>query len=79
MEFERLFVKPGSNTSVYEMKKEDLLPECSGTLGSATIIGQVMDDDCRVLTYSAPPWPRYGAARARSVPLRLEHSLGLRS
>jgi predicted peroxiredoxin len=71
---EKLFVKPGSNISVYdfikdahshgvkfyacpanldlfEMTQDDLIPECSGLRGSATLIGEIMESDCKVLTY----------------------------
>ena len=71
---EKLFVKPGSGTSVYDFIKEahshgvkfyacpadlelfdmteaDLIPECAGLRGSAALIGEIMDGDCKVLTY----------------------------
>jgi uncharacterized protein len=71
---EKLFVKPGSNISVYdfikdahshgvkfyacsanldlfEMTQDDLIPECSGLRGSAALIGEIMESDCKVLTY----------------------------
>jgi hypothetical protein len=33
------------------MKKEDLIPECEGIIGGARLIEQVMEEDCKVLTY----------------------------
>jgi predicted peroxiredoxin len=71
---EALFVKPGSEQSVYgfiqeahrhgarfwacpanlelfEMGKEDLVPECSGLMTTAQMMTDIMDGECRVLTY----------------------------
>jgi hypothetical protein len=33
------------------MTEADLIPECAGLMGSAAMIAQIMEDDCRVLTY----------------------------
>ena len=33
------------------MCKNDLITECSGVIGAAHFIEEVMSDDCRVLTY----------------------------
>jgi hypothetical protein len=33
------------------MKEGDLIPECSGVIGGAHLIEEVMEEDCKVLTY----------------------------
>jgi predicted peroxiredoxin len=33
------------------MSKEDLIPECAGIVGGAHLIEEVMEGDCKVLTY----------------------------
>ena len=71
---EKLFVKAGSEMSVYgwiqqahengakfwacpanldlfDMTVADLIPECSGMMGAATMLAAIMSDDARVLTY----------------------------
>jgi predicted peroxiredoxin len=39
------------NLDLFDMKVEDLIPECSGIVGGAHLIEQVMEEDCKVLTY----------------------------
>jgi predicted peroxiredoxin len=39
------------NLDLFDMTKDDLIPECAGIVGGAHLIEAVMDDDCRVLTY----------------------------
>jgi predicted peroxiredoxin len=39
------------NLDLFEMTKEDLIPECSGIVGGAYLIEEVMETDCKVLTY----------------------------
>lgn len=40
------------NLDLFDMSKEDLIPECEGIVGGAYLIEQVMEeDDTRVLTY----------------------------
>jgi predicted peroxiredoxin len=39
------------NLDLFDMKEEDLIPECKGIVGGAYLIEQVMDDDVKVLTY----------------------------
>lgn len=40
------------NLDLFDMGKDDLIPECSDIVGGAYLIEQVMeDDDVRVLTY----------------------------
>ncbi len=36
---------------LFGMHKEDLIPECSGVVGAAHFIEQIMSDEARVLTY----------------------------
>ncbi len=33
------------------LRKEDLIPECSGVIGAAHFIEEIMSSECRVLTY----------------------------
>jgi uncharacterized protein len=40
-----------ANLDLFEMTEQDLIPECEGLMGSAAMIAQIMDEDCRVLTY----------------------------
>ncbi len=39
------------NLELFDMKQEDLIPECSGVVGGAYLIERVMDDDYKVLSY----------------------------
>ena len=39
------------NLDLFDMTQEDLIPECSGIIGGAHLIEQVMEGDCKVLTY----------------------------
>ena len=39
------------NLDLFNMKKEDMIPECAGIVGGAYLIEQVMEDDVKVLTY----------------------------
>src|SRR6266496_3942230 len=40
------------NLDLFDMTKEDLIPECEGIIGGAHLIESVMEDnDCRVMTY----------------------------
>lgn len=39
------------NLDLFGMTKDDLIPECEGIVGGAHIIEQVMETDCKVLTY----------------------------
>jgi len=40
-----------ANLELFDMTEADLIPECAGLMGSAAMIAQIMEDDCRVLTY----------------------------
>ena len=39
------------NLDLFNMTKDDLIPECAGVVGGAYLIEQVMEDDTKVLTY----------------------------
>lgn len=39
------------NLDLFNMTKDDLIPECSGIVGGAYLIEEVMESDCKVLTY----------------------------
>ncbi len=39
------------NLDLFDMTQEDLIPECSGIIGGAYLIEQVMEGDTKVLTY----------------------------
>ena len=39
------------NLDLFDMKVEDLIPECAGIVGGAHLIEAVMEEDCKVLTY----------------------------
>ena len=40
-----------ANLELFDMTVEDLIPECSGLMGAATMLQNIMSDDHRVLTY----------------------------
>ena len=39
------------NLDLFDMKESDLIPECSGIVGGAYLIEEIMETDCKVLTY----------------------------
>ena len=39
------------NLDLFDMTEDDLIPECSGIVGGAYMIEEVMESDCKVLTY----------------------------
>ena len=39
------------NLDLFDMGKDDLIPECSGIVGGAHLIEEVMETDAKVLTY----------------------------
>ncbi len=39
------------NLDLSDMKEEDLIPECSGIVGGAHLIEEIMEGECNVLTY----------------------------
>lgn len=40
-----------ANLDLFDIDESDLIPECQGLMGAATMIQEVMDDQYRVLTY----------------------------
>ena len=40
-----------ANLELFDMTKDDLIPECHGLLGAAAMMEKVMSDDYRVLSY----------------------------
>lgn len=40
-----------ANLDLFDIDESDLIPECKGLMGAAAMIGDIMDGDCRVLTY----------------------------
>ena len=39
------------NLDLFDMSKDDLIPECSGIVGGAYLIEEIMETDCKILTY----------------------------
>jgi len=39
------------NLDLFDMNEADLIPECAGIVGGAHVIEQVMEGECKVLTY----------------------------
>jgi predicted peroxiredoxin len=47
-----VFKSCSPNLDLYDMTTDDLIPECSGVVGGAYLIEQIMEDDeVKVLTY----------------------------
>lgn len=40
-----------ANLELFDMDEDDLIPECKGMMGAAAMIQDIMDGECRVLTY----------------------------
>ncbi|MBZ0138377.1 MAG: DsrE/DsrF/DrsH-like family protein [Pseudorhodoplanes sp.] len=40
-----------ANLDLFDVTEADLIPECQGMMGAATMISDIMDGACRVLTY----------------------------
>ena len=40
-----------ANLDLFDMTTADLIPECSGVVGVATFMREIMEDDVKVLTY----------------------------
>jgi len=40
-----------ANLELFDKSEADLIPECSGVMGAAAMIQDIMDGDCRVLTF----------------------------
>ena len=45
------FYSCSPNLDLFGVTEQDLIPECSGVVGGAYLIEQVMEEDCKVLTY----------------------------
>ena len=39
------------NLDLFDMSKEDLIPECAGIVGGAYLVEEVMEGDAKVMTY----------------------------
>src|SRR5687768_11899047 len=39
------------NLHLFDMQPEDLIPQCSGIVGGAHLIEEVMETDCKMMTY----------------------------
>jgi len=46
----RLWACP-ANLDLFDITEADLIPECRGLMGAAAMIQDIMDGECRVLTY----------------------------
>jgi predicted peroxiredoxin len=40
-----------ANLELFDKAKSDLIPECKGLMGAAAMIQDIMDGECRVLTF----------------------------
>ena len=40
-----------ANLELFDVKQSDLIPECQGLMGAAKMIQDIMDAECRVLTF----------------------------
>jgi predicted peroxiredoxin len=40
-----------ANLELFDKSEDDLIPECAGLMGAAAMIQDVMDGECRVLTF----------------------------
>jgi predicted peroxiredoxin len=40
-----------ANLDLFDISESDLIDECSGLMGAAAMIQDIMDGECRVLTY----------------------------
>jgi uncharacterized protein len=40
-----------ANLDLFDIAESDLIAECNGLMGAATMIQDIMDGECRVLTY----------------------------
>ena len=45
------FFACSGNLDLFDMTRDELIPECTGVVGAAYIVQQAMEDDVRVLTY----------------------------
>jgi hypothetical protein len=40
-----------ANLALFDMTEADLIPECKGLMRAATMLQNIMPDECRLLTY----------------------------
>ena len=40
-----------ANLELFDKSESDLIPECKGLMGAATMIQDIMDGECKVLTF----------------------------
>jgi predicted peroxiredoxin len=40
-----------ANLDLFDKSEVDLIPECKGLMGAATMVQDIMDGECRVLTF----------------------------
>lgn len=40
-----------ANLALFDKSESDLIPECAGVMGAAAMIQDIMDGECRVLTF----------------------------
>lgn len=40
-----------ANLDLFDRTEADLIPECAGMMGAAAVIGDIMEGQCRVLTF----------------------------
>ena len=40
-----------ANLELFDKSESDLIPECAGLMGAATMIQDIMDGECKVLTF----------------------------
>lgn len=45
------FYSCSPNLDLFDMTEDDLIPECEGIVGGAYMIEEVMEGDCKVMTY----------------------------
>lgn len=45
------FLCCSANLDLHDMTEADMIPECSGLVGTATFMAEIMETDARVLTY----------------------------
>ena len=45
------FLACSTNLDLHGLSREELIPECTGMVGSAYMVERAMEDDTRVLTY----------------------------
>ena len=40
-----------ANLTLFDMTEDELIPECSGLIAMASVMRDIMEDECKVLTY----------------------------